>query len=112
MGVRRSMLPLRHCCRFVGRHTGLSACSSSGINRFSPYRSVRGAQNRLIDAVLGKALHSDPPKRYAALSEFIFERRQAWLRCGNMLPEQIVDQKVSSWLYTCRLAPSIKILSL
>jgi len=29
-----------------------------------------------IDEVLGKALHPDPARRYAELSEFVFELRQ------------------------------------
>jgi len=43
------------------------------------YRSVRDAQREIpawVDEVLAKALHPDPRRRYADLSEFVFELRQ------------------------------------
>ncbi|MUT72853.1 protein kinase [Pseudomonas stutzeri] len=43
------------------------------------YRSVRDAQRDIpawVDEVLAKALHPDPRRRYADLSEFVFELRQ------------------------------------
>ena len=43
------------------------------------YQPLRHAQRDIpawIDEVLGKALHPDPSRRYAELSEFVFELRQ------------------------------------
>ncbi|QGW19556.1 protein kinase [Stutzerimonas degradans] len=44
--------------------------------RYQPLRHAQRDIPAWIDEVLGKALHPDPARRYAELSEFVFELRQ------------------------------------
>ena len=57
----------------------VSRARTSAAQKRLCYQPLRHAQRDIpawIDEVLGKALHPDPARRYAELSEFVFELRQ------------------------------------